>query len=91
MSRIVCSPGATSSIFGSELTTIDAVATSPWTPPASRALSPRKSSYAITVRLDSAHSPVALAFFSRLATMRKLSTFCAACGSKVIRYVHEAT
>ncbi len=35
MSRIVCSPGATSRIFGSELTTIDAVAMSPCTPPAS--------------------------------------------------------
>ncbi len=34
MSRMVCSPGVTSRIFGSELTTIDAVATSPWTPPA---------------------------------------------------------
>ena len=34
MSRMVCSPGATSRIFGSELTTIDAVAMSPCTPPA---------------------------------------------------------
>jgi hypothetical protein len=34
MSRIVWSPGATARIFGSELTTIDAVAMSPWTPPA---------------------------------------------------------
>jgi hypothetical protein len=34
MSRIVCSPGATSRIFGIELTEIDAVATSPCTPPA---------------------------------------------------------
>ena len=34
MSRIVCRPGATSRIFGSELTVIDAVAMSPWTPPA---------------------------------------------------------
>ena len=34
MSRMVCRPGATSRIFGSELTTIDAVAMSPWTPPA---------------------------------------------------------
>ena len=35
MSRIVWSPGATSRIFGIELTTIDAVAMSPCTPPAS--------------------------------------------------------
>jgi hypothetical protein len=34
MSRIVCRPGATSRILGIELTVIDAVATSPWTPPA---------------------------------------------------------
>ena len=34
MSRIVCRPGATSRIFGIELTVIDAVATSPCTPPA---------------------------------------------------------
>ena len=34
-SRIVCRPGAASITFGIEFTTIDAVATSPWMPPAS--------------------------------------------------------
>ena len=34
MSRIVRRPGAAWMTFGIELTTIDAVATSPWTPPA---------------------------------------------------------
>jgi hypothetical protein len=34
ISRMVCSPGGTSRIFGSELTAIDVVAISPWTPPA---------------------------------------------------------
>src|SRR6185295_3929687 len=33
-SRIVRSPGGEARTFGIELTTIDAVATSPWTPPA---------------------------------------------------------
>src|SRR6185295_19385709 len=32
-SRIVCKPGAACSTLGIELTTIDAVATSPWMPP----------------------------------------------------------
>ena len=31
---MVCRPGAASSTFGIELTAIDAVAMSPWTPPA---------------------------------------------------------
>ena len=35
MSRIVRSPGGAWRTFGIELTVIDAVATSPWTPPAS--------------------------------------------------------
>ena len=34
MSRMVCRPGVASSTFGIELTAIDAVAMSPWTPPA---------------------------------------------------------
>lgn len=33
-SRIVCRPGAACSTFGTELTAMDAVATSPWMPPA---------------------------------------------------------
>src|SRR5262245_27330912 len=33
-SRMVCRPGGASSTFGIELTAIDAVATSPWMPPA---------------------------------------------------------